>query len=327
MKRLITVLSLVCLAFAGGATLAEPAASAHGRPGWRPPAHVATPLVSVSLESPHGGALRSVEHRGQTFVAGESGERYAIRVHNNSADRIEVVVSVDGRDAVSGKLGDFRSQRGYVVQPFGSVVIDGFRTSLEDVAAFRFSSVGSSFAGRLGTPDNAGVIGVAVFRERGRQVARRSHPRRPVTPTDDFVPFDADGRSRGPAGGSAAAPPAKAESQAKRSADAAPSTTSRSGRSGRSGGWSPPPEPSRELGTAFGEHRFSAAREVSFTRANERRPDFLTQIQYDTTRGLAARGVPIEPEPVFASPPPGGNDPWPGATTPGRFTEPPPRWR
>ena len=316
MKRAITVASLVGLVFAGSTLVAEPAANAHRRPGWRPPTQVVVPMVSVSLESPHGGALRTVEHHGTTFVAGDTGERYAIRVHNNSADRIEVVVSVDGRDVVSGELGDFTTQRGYVVQPFDSVVIDGFRTSLQDVAAFRFSSVGESFAGRMGNGHNAGVIGVAVFREQGRRVARgggwRSAPRTSADRDDGFVPFEPS---------ASPAPGTKSASKSKKSADrSAAASGSSSSAEARSRSWHSPPRPTRELGTRFGERRQSAAREVTFVRANSRRPDFLTEIQYDTARGLAARGVPIEPEPVFASPPPG--DAWPGARI-NRFAKPP----
>ncbi len=313
MKRAITVASLVGLVLAGSNLVAEPAANARS-PSWRPPVQVATPIVSVSLESPHGGTLHTVEHHGSTFVAGDAGDRYAIRVHNNSADRIEVVVSVDGRDVVSGELGDFSTQRGYVVQPFDSVVIDGFRTSLQDVAAFRFSSVGESFAGRMGNGQNAGVIGVAVFREQGRRVATggggwRGAPRASEERDDRFVPFEPS---------ASAAPSTKKSPKGK--AAAADRSTSTANVEARSRRWHAPPRPTRELGTRFGERRSSAAREVTFVRANSRRPDFLTEIQYDTARGLAARGVPIEPEPVFASPPSG--DAWPGART-NRFARPP----
>lgn len=266
------------------------------------------PAVSVSLQSAHGHALPTVHHRGQTFVAGDRGDRYEIRVTNNSSDRIEVVVSVDGRDAVSGKLGDFTTQRGYVLEPFGTVVIDGFRTSLQQVAAFRFSSVEDSFTGRLGTPQHAGVIGVAVFKEQPRRVAR-PHA---VAPASKSQP-KSQPKSK------------KADRAAPGGATQAPSTP---GRTGSRSGWSPPrDEAANELGTEFGEQRSSAVREVSFTRANARRPDFTTQLFYDSARGLAARGVPIEIEPVIVHRPHPGPDAWPGASERERFAQPPPGWR
>lgn len=280
--------------------IAEPAAMAHGGRAWRPPPPVVQPAVSISLQSAHGHALPTVRHRGQTFVAGERGDRYEIRITNNTADRVEVVVSVDGRDAVSGKLGDFTTQRGYVLEPFGTAVIDGFRTSLHEVAAFRFSGVEDSFTGRLGTPQHAGVIGVAVFKERPHRVAR----------PHAVAPAAKPKRSSKPSTGRAAPG----------GATTAPSTSRR---------WDPPrDEAANELGTEFGEQRFSAVREVSFTRANARRPDFTTQLLYDSARGLSARGVPIEVEPelVFHPLPP-GPDAWPGASSDRRFAQPPPGWR
>ena len=96
--------------------LASPAALAHSSPKaktarpWRPP--VQQPLVTVSLESAQEGVLPMVRHRGKTFVAGEHGDRYEIRITNNGASRLEVVVSVDGLDVVSGRPGDFTRQRG-----------------------------------------------------------------------------------------------------------------------------------------------------------------------------------------------------------------------
>src|SRR5690606_13380182 len=45
------------------------------------------------------------------------------------------------------------------------VRIEGFRTSLTDVATFRFSSVADSYAGRKGKARNVGVIAVAIFEE------------------------------------------------------------------------------------------------------------------------------------------------------------------
>ena len=43
--------------------------------------------------------------------------------------------------------------------------IEGFRTSLADVATFRFSSVDNSYAGKKGKARNVGVIAVALFEE------------------------------------------------------------------------------------------------------------------------------------------------------------------
>ena len=167
-------LGVALVALGAVTTRAEPAAARGPTPTMLRPAPMVQPLVSVALVDGHGAPLRSAMQDGRTFVAGERGERYAVEISNNTGRRLEVVVSVDGRDVVSGKSGDFRTQRGYVIGPFQTVTIDGFRQSLQQVAAFRFSSVAHSYAARRGSARNVGVIGVAVFEEQARPMMKRS---------------------------------------------------------------------------------------------------------------------------------------------------------
>jgi len=127
------------------------------------PAKVRAPYdVQVIRES--GETAPTYAHRDRYYVAGNSGERYIVRITNPTANRIEAVVSVDGLDVVDGEAGDLR-KRGYVVPPYGETRIEGFRTSHEDVATFRFSSVKDSYAGKKGAARNVGVIAVALFEE------------------------------------------------------------------------------------------------------------------------------------------------------------------
>src|ERR1019366_5383169 len=112
---------------------------------------------------------------GRQFVLGSMGGRYQVRVVNPTGARIEAVVSVDGLDAVDGRPASL-NKRGYIIPAYGEVVIDGFRTSLDAVAAFRFSSVRDSYAAKTSQARNVGVIGVAFFRERPPPVVRRYPP-------------------------------------------------------------------------------------------------------------------------------------------------------
>lgn len=296
--RLVAAALIVLAPAFVGAAEAKPSARATRSARWRPPVRQD---VSVTVEDPFGRPLQSVRHGGRMFVAGEQGQRYAIRIRNNTARRVEVVASVDGRDVVSGRIADFARDRGYVVEPFGTVVIDGFRTSLQDVAAFRFSSVGESYSARRGTPQHAGVIGVAVFREhRPRPVKRRPiAPRRSRDAAASSAPA-ADAGREAPSGGSA--------SRSKRS-------------SNRHAGRGFARMPHHELGTGFGEQRMSEVVQVRFRRHHATRPDFTTTMHYDTTRGLAARGIPIEPTLVFDD---FDDDAWPAARD-RRFAPPPSR--
>jgi hypothetical protein len=111
-----------------------------------------------------GEQLTTYLHRGQLWVAGKPGDRYAVTVINKTPGRMLSVVSVDGINVVSGETA-VTSQRGYVLSPRGNVEIAGWRKSDRDVAAFYFTSIDDSYAGKTGRPDNVGVIGVATFRE------------------------------------------------------------------------------------------------------------------------------------------------------------------
>ena len=138
----------------------------------------------------HGAGLRAAEQCGETYVLGRLGQRYALRITNESPRRIEVVASVDGRDVLDGETADYRSDRGYVIAPWGSVTIDGWRLSQGEAAAFRFARVADSYAARTGSARDVGVIGVAFFGERGDSFV----PENELRMRDTASPFPADPR-------------------------------------------------------------------------------------------------------------------------------------
>lgn len=122
--------------------------------------------VRVSLRDEQGLVLPGVHSNGRTFVLGTSGQRYTIVLENRTNASYEAVVTVDGLDVISGQAGSY-ANRGYVIRPYGRLEISGFRQSLDRVAAFRFGSVGESYAADRGDARNVGVIGFALFAERG----------------------------------------------------------------------------------------------------------------------------------------------------------------
>ncbi|PQJ27936.1 hypothetical protein [Rubritalea profundi] len=76
-------------------------------------------------------------------------------------------MSVDGLDVMDGKSASTK-KRGYMIEPGKTLSVKGFRTSDAAVAAFKFSSVDTSYSNlRHGTTRNVGVIGMAVFTEKG----------------------------------------------------------------------------------------------------------------------------------------------------------------
>lgn len=122
--------------------------------------------VSVRLLDENGTPLPSTNFSGRDYVAGSDGQRYVIQIENHTGNRFEAVATVDGLDVVDGKDGSL-SKRGYLIDPWATLQIDGFRRSQSAVAAFRFGAVKDSYAARKGNDRNVGVIGVAFFHERG----------------------------------------------------------------------------------------------------------------------------------------------------------------
>lgn len=101
------------------------------------------------------------------YVEGRHGGGYSIVVKNACKARVMVVLSVDGLDVLDGKPASV-SRPGYVIEPGETLEVKGFRTSYDEVATFKFSTVGASYAQtRHGDTRNVGVIGLAAFLEKG----------------------------------------------------------------------------------------------------------------------------------------------------------------
>lgn len=122
--------------------------------------------LAVSLVDEGGHILPGIQASGRALIVGEDGQRYKILVRNGTTARFEIVASVDGLDVIDGKPAD-PNRRGYIVDPHDTLVIDGFRTSDANVAAFRFGRVSDSYAARTSGDRDVGVVGVAIFSERG----------------------------------------------------------------------------------------------------------------------------------------------------------------
>jgi hypothetical protein len=239
----------------------------------------ASPIEVSIYDRTAGRALEIHEHRGERWVSGEPGHEYEIRLENRAGRRLLAVTSVDGVNVVTGETAT-PSQNGYVIDPWSSATIDGWRKSLAEVAAFYFTALPDSYAARTGRPDDVGVIGIAIFRERPQPV--------PVSAWRSNEPAAPGARAGAPERADAAA--AKAQSVA------------------------PVAEASARLGTGHGERYESRVEQVAFERASEQ-PDSVIRIYYDSPRNLLARGV-IRPDHAWAwrSPRPRRPDPFPAAS-------------
>src|SRR5262252_4843457 len=141
-----------------------------------------SPLVTQSaveiFDRTEGRVLPMYWHEGRRYVVGKPGNEYAIRVRNGAGGRVLAVMSVDGVNVITGDTASTQ-QSGYVLAPYETAEIAGWRTSLSHTAAFYFTALPDSYAARTGRPDNVGVIGVAIFAEKQRPIAL-NEPRREI---------------------------------------------------------------------------------------------------------------------------------------------------
>jgi len=227
--------------------------------------------------------------RGSTWIAGRPGDRYAVRLTNRSAGRVLVVLSVDGVNAVSGETAAV-GQTGYVLGPWASAEITGWRKSESEAAAFYFTSLPDSYAARTDRPGNVGVIGAAVFRERQSLPAQ--------------LPYEAP-----PLAGERPTPASRGEAESRmQPSPAAPAATDEAGNDMRSSNApmaAAAPSARRErdsfakadkLGTGHGEREYSPTTQTTFERASTR-PAEIVQVRYDSYANLVASGIIARPRP------------------------------
>ncbi len=217
-------------------------------------------------------------HRGEYWVAGHPGARYAIEIRNGAAGRLLAVTSVDGVNVLSGNTAGY-DQAGYVFDPGEQYQITGWRKSNSEVAAFTFTAAEDSYAARTGRPANVGIIGIVLFREQPRQ----------VSDTPKVAP----------------GPPAPAQLREQEEFSrslAADSASIVAGAPGVSRAMPAPASAAAErLGTGHGAREGSYVVDTEFHRM-QREPNEVIRIRYDSLENLVAMGIIRKPRPAPRTP-------------------------
>jgi hypothetical protein len=236
------------------------------------------------IDRDSGTPLRTYYHRGEYWVAGNPGARYAIEIRNTLHERVLAVTSVDGINVLTGATARW-DQSGYVLHGEEAYEISGWRKSQAEVAAFEFTAVPNSYAAQTGRSVNIGVIGVAVFRER--------------------VPGHV--AQTAPGTGAPPAPPAgegRAESNPRAGAD----VDDGSARSAQRSEAVVQPAPLPRLGTGHGAREQSYVEFTDFTRMHSE-PNEIVRIRYDSRESLLALGIIPRAAPLAGDP-----NPFPGSS-------------
>jgi len=241
---------------------------------------------------------------------GLCGERYNIHLRNLTGERIEVVLTVDGRDVITGEEGS-KQNRGYILHAFETCTIEGWRTSDDTVAAFRFGAdKNKAYSTQLGTGAHLGVIGVAVYQEYYRPqssftiLRSASFDSMPVSGTTRGVSYSLDSSdvkiSASCNSVSASTPTGSVEYEGdlgfsdvfedRRSREERAQTQGRRRKMTRDRKQAPREEV--KLGTKFGEEIRSRVGKTTFSRRTTE-PAWIVTIEYDTFKNLKRRGIPI----------------------------------
>ncbi len=242
----------------------------------------ARPLVDLSVvDRDTGNTLQTYTQHGRRYVPGEPGHRYSLRLSNHTSQRVLVVLSVDGVNAVTGQTAG-AEQPGYVLDPWQTTEIAGWRKSYSDIAQFVFTALDDSYAARTGRPDNVGVIGMAVFRERVPEPVYQPPMYAPSVAEREDKDGSRDRRYEARAAAPASAPSASMAAQAEGSGYAKKSTGSMNGAVTDS--------VAQEIGTGHGDREYAPTSQTSFDRLSSS-PQQVSRLFYDTPQQLVARGI------------------------------------
>jgi len=209
MKRAITLL-LPMAAWAASSLAAHPTVAFAGYAG----DHLSGQIVDVRVrvdgeQTPLYVRPWSWDTRRRYFEAIQGGH-YSVELRNLTDRRIGVLMSVDGLNVVSGLRSSLEPGEGmYVLGPFQTAEIRGWRTSLDEVRQFVFVDEARSYASRTGQANgDMGWIRVAAFeelrpvalgftmpRDRAERRATDGTPE-PREPAKDHAPADEEGVRR-----------------------------------------------------------------------------------------------------------------------------------
>jgi len=258
--------------------------------------------LSVQVDGTPSSLYPATDGSSRYYLEARAGSRYAVALTNRTGERVGVVLTVDGLNAISGERDSGRG-RMYILDPWQSTVVQGWRTSLSEVRQFTFVDERRSYAARTGQAnEKMGWIEVAVYRE------RRPYVRVVPTPLPYAEPRVQGSRREEPKDDQSNRDRAEAGRPAQPTADAAAGAAAREAEAKLA-----PAAPSFP-GTGWGDRAHDPVVLVSFD--PESAPCERTTLRYEYRRALVALGIlpPREAprdrlwqrehaEPGFAQPP------------------------
>ncbi len=113
-----------------------------------------------------GSQLPTYAARGTAYVEALKGREYEIRLRNPYPVRVAVALSVDGLNTIDARHTTAAEARKWVIEPYGTITISGWQTSMTHARRFEFTTEERSYGAWLGKTNDLGVISAVFFRER-----------------------------------------------------------------------------------------------------------------------------------------------------------------
>ena len=240
--------------------------------------------VQVKVEGAAAPLYFSPNGDSRRYVQAFAGRNYSLVVRNESGERVAVLIAVDGLNVISGDRSRLSSnEQMYVLDPYETATIRGWRTSLDDIRRFVFVDEERSYAERTGQANgDMGWIRVLSFREQRawwtpRRDGRIKGEAERRGDTRDFLGQGAP--QAAPAPSTEAAPPARG--------DAGPLAK----------GVAPQSSNESVPGTGWGERSRDHVNTTEFVA--ERRATDQIVVRYEYASGLRALGIEVRPSRVY----------------------------
>jgi hypothetical protein len=228
-----------------------------------------------------GHRLPGYSARGTLYVEALKGREYEIRLRNPFSVRVAVALSVDGLNTIDARHTSAAAARKWVLEPYESITILGWQTSLTDARRFEFTSEEKSYGAWLEKTNDLGIISAVFFRER--------MPERMVS-SDRFG-------TRQP---EAPAPSASGRNRAESAPAADASAASAGGASAKAGARASAAEADEYAATGLGRLTDHAVRQVHLEL--ESTPAASISIRYEYRAQLVRLGIlptrPADPDPL-----------------------------
>jgi hypothetical protein len=233
--------------------------------------------VQIEVEGRDVPLYPSSSWDGRRYFEASRGREYSVVLRNVTGQRVAVLVAVDGLNVISGQRSSLSNHESmYVLDPYGTSTIRGWRTSLRDVRRFVFVDEERSYAMRSGQANgDLGWIRVIAYRER-----------QPVAYAPQFRSEESDGGAPAPA----TEPQNSARQDAGSGARAQAQPEARKSAVGDAlGKLEGKDEADSNPGTGWGRGAYDPVREVEFI-AESRPLDRIT-LRYEYADGLRALGI------------------------------------